>query len=104
MAKYKEKNPTVIEAVQWTGTNYKEIEEFVGDIPLGYGDLESCKNKILYLKGSNGIMTVEPKCYVIKGPFKNFYFLSADTFETLYELYEEDFCDLAERKTDEKTG
>ncbi len=89
MAKYKEKNPTVIGAVQWTGTNYKEIEEFVGNALEGYGDLGPYKNRLLYLKGLKGIITVHPKCYVVKGLLKNFYFLSADMFETLYEFMED---------------
>ena len=89
MAKYKEKNPTVIEAVQWTGLNYEEIEGFVGNILEGYEDLGPHKNRFLYLKSLKGTATVSPGDYIIKGSFKNFYFLSADIFETLYELMED---------------
>ncbi len=85
MAKYKEKSPRVIEAVQWTGSNYEEIKNFVGNILEGYGDLGPHKNKLLYLKGLKGITTVLPGYYIIKGSFKNVYFLSADMFEMLYE-------------------
>jgi hypothetical protein len=81
MAKYRKK-PVVIEAVQFTGDNWGEIETFV---PVGkYND-----------DGTFQIVTLEGehKCsigdYVIKGVKGEFYPCKPDIFEMTYEAVDE---------------
>lgn len=80
MAKYR-KNPVVIEAIQFTGKNWGDIETFV---PVGrYND-----------DGTFQIVTLEGehKCsvgdYVIKGVAGEFYPCKADIFKKTYDKVE----------------
>lgn len=79
--KYK-KRPIAIEAIQFTGYNYQEIQEFAG---------EQCKldkvNAQFYIHTLEGDMLISPTDYVIKGVKGEFYPCRADIF---LETYEED--------------
>ena len=79
MAKYR-KRPVEIEAVQFTGLNDKEIEEFVGD--KGFSDHTHPIWKILTLEGE---MTASPGDYIIKGVKGEFYPCKPDIFDLSYE-------------------
>lgn len=79
--KYK-KRPVTIEAIQFTGYNYQEIKEFVGD---SYR-LDRL-NASPYICTLEGDMLISPTDYVIKGVKGEFYPCRADIF---LETYEED--------------
>lgn len=76
------KRPVVIEAVQFTGENIKEIAEFVGP---------GCQ---LYENGDYCIETLEgdhracPDDWIIKGVKGEFYPCKPDIFEATYNLVE----------------
>lgn len=93
MIKKYRKKPVVIEAVQWTGRNVDEIEDFVKDNIYGYGDNlveykpRECQylSRLLYIKTLEGIMTASVNDYIIKGVDCEFYPCKPDIFEQTYD-------------------
>ena len=77
--KYKTK-PVVIEAVKWTGSNIKEVKEFVGK-NLG---------AVLVIKTLEGDMRADKGDYIIKGLRGEFYPCKPDVFEKKYEEVEDE--------------
>lgn len=72
------KKPVVIEAVQFDGANFSEIEEFVGgDALVLCGDLS-----IVTLEGT---LNASPMDFIIKGVQGEFYPCKPDIFETTYD-------------------
>lgn len=93
MAKFRKK-PVVIEAVQWTGSNLKEVLSFTGKHPK-WGDwfscfeeYEKCVNdsggifKILTLEGTHN---ASPGDWIIRGVNGEHYPCKPDIFEKTYE-------------------
>ena len=72
------KKPVVIEAVQWTGTNGREVARFIG--ATDYGDPIAIEIRTL-----EGVMTVSKGDYVIKGVKGEFYPCKPDIFAQTYE-------------------
>ena len=73
------KKPIVIDAVQFTGLNFEEMEEFVG------GDAEF-RNGGLLIATLEGAMTAAVNDWIIKGVQGEFYPCKPDIFEATYEL------------------
>ena len=74
------KKPIEIEAVQWTGDNTEEIEEFT--------NWRACQNiyKIsMIIATPKGEMRVLPGDYIIKDANGEFYPCKPDIFEKTYE-------------------
>lgn len=73
------KKPIVIEAIQWTGNNTKEVFEFIGT------------NKIIVFQDSfriktlEGIFEVISNDWIIKGVNGEFYPCKPDIFEKTYD-------------------
>ena len=86
--KYRKK-PVVIEAVQYTGDNFKEICDFVGTI-LNRPDSEQSHIIIETLEGDH-IASVGD--FIIKGVHGEFYPCKPDIFEKTYELVEEEYLE-----------
>lgn len=82
--KYRKK-PVEIEAIQWTGDNYKEICDFVGQIPP-YPDSE---RKDVIIETLEGDMLASVNDFIIKGVQGEFYPCKPDIFEATYEKVEE---------------
>lgn len=78
--KYRKK-PVVIEAVQWTGENLKEMRYFTGK-PLLFFDSHSRSFIIETLEGD---MVASVGDYIIKGVQGEFYPCKPDIFEATYE-------------------
>ena len=91
--KYRKK-PVVIEAIKWDGYNDSEIENFVGDMFVGYGDnlvvyrpsYEQYKSKLIYIKTLECVMTASVGDYIIKGVKGEYYPCKPDIFESTYEV------------------
>lgn len=81
MHKYRKK-PVVIEAIQLTTTNEKEVLEFMG---LNEIELTGLGVKIETLEGT---MTANINDYIIKGVQDEFYPCKPDIFEATYEKVE----------------
>ena len=75
------KKPVVIEAVQWIGTNVKEMFDFA-DWVVSVSDRE----KTIEIKTLEGIMTASIGDWIIKGIQGEFYSCKSDIFEETYEL------------------
>jgi hypothetical protein len=93
MPKFRKK-PVIIEAIQWNGKNFDECMNFMEDY-LGskfhYENEEerALKEKTLYIKTLEGIMTAQKNDWIIKGINGEFYPCKPDIFKKTYELYQE---------------
>lgn len=76
------KRPVIIEAVQWTGDNVREIKEFVTPIAEYLED----ENTII-IHTLEGEMKAEINDYIIKGVKGEFYPCKPDIFEETYNLF-----------------
>ena len=72
------KKPVVIEAIQWTGTNGRDIARFMGATDY----VDSVAIQIRTLEGN---MNVSVGDWVIKGVKGEFYPCKPDIFEQTYE-------------------
>ena len=94
MSKYRKK-PVEVEAVQWTGTNKEEIDNFVGDSAMWLHDLvyrphDYEEGYILNIQTLEGTMRAKVGDYIIKGVNGEFYPCKPDIFEKTYEkIYEQ---------------
>lgn len=86
------KIPVEIEAVQWTGKNIGEIDEFTGGKALWYGNLvayyplsEQYRSTILTIPTLEGNMQASIGDYIIKGINGEFYPCKPDIFKKMYE-------------------
>lgn len=77
MAKFRKK-PVVIEAIQFVGINFDELEKFVG------GDAEF-RNGELVIATLEGAMHASPKDWIIRGVKGEFYPCKPDIFEATYD-------------------
>lgn len=78
--KYRKK-PVVIEAIQWTGENYKELCDFMGRDPI-YPDSNRNDLIIETLEGSHIASQYD---FIIKGIQGEFYPCKPDIFKETYE-------------------
>lgn len=83
MPKYRKK-PVVVEAVQWTGENEKEIFDFIN-----WRNAEM-QGKTLVIHTLEGNHNASAGDYIIKGVKGEFYPCKPDIFEATYEPVEEE--------------
>lgn len=74
------KKPVVIEAVQWTGKNYEEVEEFCPS--MLYADSSRTIPVIDTLEGKHSASVND---WIIKGVKGEFYPCKPDIFSATYE-------------------
>ena len=89
MAKYR-KRPVVIEAIQWTGKNLREIIDFTGlDDSIKHSSWEEyealVKKEGLKIFTLEGIHMASINDYIIKGVAGEVYPCKPDIFEKTYE-------------------
>lgn len=87
------KKPVEIEAVQWTGENFKEVTDFIGDSRKWYiesGTDVPCSLVIETLEGDHQAKIGD---YIIRGVKGEVYPCKPDIFEMTYEV--EPFVDAA---------
>lgn len=77
------KLPIEIQAVQFTGRNYDEVCDFIGDGNLGKGT--SLDNNLIVISTLEGEMNVSVDDYVIKGIRDEFYPCKPGIFLATYE-------------------
>lgn len=75
------KKPVVIEAVQWTGDNLSEIQQFYKPDSILIGDA-------IFIKTLEGNMLAGKFDWIIKGVKGEFYPCKPDIFEATYEPVE----------------
>lgn len=76
------KKPVVIEAIRFTGANYEEIREFIGQNTPS-SDLS------IVIPTLEGNMVAQKGDYIIKGVQGEFYPCKPDIFAETYELVED---------------
>lgn len=84
MAKKYRKKPVIIEAIQFTGKNKKEIEKFVGK-----SFMEWINHPSVGIATLEGNLEAKPNDWIIKGVKGEFYPCKPDIFEQTYEPVEE---------------
>lgn len=89
MSNLYKKKPVAIEAIQWTGKNYEEIQNF-SDNKINYYEWfqynESGLNKnILSISTLEGKMEASIGDYIIKGVKSEFYPCKPDIFKLTYD-------------------
>ena len=82
MAKFRKK-PVVIEAIQWTGSNLKDVIEFLGGASWMNG-------RGLIIKTLEGELHASVGDFIIRGVAGEFYPCKPDIFEKTYEPVEKD--------------
>lgn len=83
------KKPVVIEAIQWTGDNYVEVNKFVANYtPVALPRYE--EPKVIVIVTLEGEMKCRPGSWIIKGVEDEFYPCKPDIFEKTYEAVEEE--------------
>ena len=95
MAKYRKK-PVVIDAIQWTGDNDKEIENFIIGTPYYFTTVSSGSvgvttvvvSRFLVIETLEGTMSASINDYIIKGVNGEYYSCKPDIFEKTYEIVE----------------
>ena len=88
MAKYRKK-PVVIEAIQFNGKNFKEIEEFTlgnGKRHITYEGNVPVETDTIDINTLEGTMNAIKGDFIIKGVQGEFYPCKPDIFEQTYEL------------------
>lgn len=78
---YYRKKPIVVEAVQWKGDNWLEVDQFMGDYPHETYP----KAGIVKIHTLEGVMIANLGDYIIKGIKGEFYPCKPDIFAETYE-------------------
>jgi hypothetical protein len=86
MPKFRKK-PVVIEAVHWTGENYKDIYSFLES--HGMMDVVRGEWGNLFIPTLEGEMIASPGDWIIRGVQGEFYPCKPDIFEETYEPVDE---------------
>lgn len=81
--------PTVIEAVQYTGINTEELQDFAGDNFVFETDVLFATFAKVWDKLHESWIKVEPGNWIIRGTRGEFYPCADDVFREKYEPYEE---------------
>jgi len=82
--KYRKK-PIVIEAIQFTGDNWDEIDQFMDGLNWSGYYPEGSRPPILNIKTLKGVMKASVSDWIIKGVNGEFYPCKPDIFEKTYE-------------------
>lgn len=79
MAKFR-KRPVVVEAVRWTGNNYRDVYWFANDVRAVQG-----QPGVLTITTPEGVMMASTGDWIIKGVKGEFYPCKPDIFAATYE-------------------
>jgi hypothetical protein len=78
------KKPVTIDAIQWTGTNHKEVADFCTNSYFFHTETDNSLTKILYIETLEGSLKAQEGDYIIKGIKGEFYPCKPDIFELTY--------------------
>ena len=86
------KKPVTVEALQWTGDNIKEVDQFVGcSVSVRAWD------RVLYLYIDEKTYPLNKMDYIIKEPNGRVYPCSWETFQEAYEAVDSDVYLIGQR-------
>ncbi len=80
---YYTKKPLTIEAIQWTGNNLQEIDDFISLSATKYGFTPN--DESMFIETIEGKMTAQKGDYIIQGVKGEFYPCKPDIFEVTYD-------------------
>ncbi len=87
MPKFRKK-PVVIDAIQWTGDNFRELKEAFGGYCSRRFYIESTRGELdLIIETLEGDMTASMGDWIIKGIAGELYPCKPDIFDATYEEY-----------------
>lgn len=93
--KYRKK-PVVIDAIQWNGLNFKDIENFAGygiaileEVRKPNMDMNISGDYRLSIRTLEGVMDARKGDYIIRGVNGEYYPCKPDIFEKTYEKVEQ---------------
>lgn len=89
MAKFRKK-PVVIEAVQWTGQNWKEVYNFTIGGDGNSNTTGPHPEERISIHTLEGVMFADLGDWIIKGVKGEFYPCKPDIFEATYDAVEEE--------------
>lgn len=91
LKKYKKK-PVVIDAVRFSGssTHVEHIETWMATGEYIEPELIACDITDMHISTLEGVMTVKPGDYIVKGIKGEFYPCKPDIFEEMYDEVEND--------------
>jgi len=78
------KKPIAVEAIQWTGDNFKEIQDFMHEHHV----IKTVYNELI-IPTLEGEMKAPVESWIIRGPMGEYYPCRGDVFEETYEAVEE---------------
>lgn len=84
MNKYRKK-PVVVEAIQWTGNNIREVNKFYPKAEFEINIVNGISYSKVYIRTLEGVMSANPGDYIIKGVQGEFYPCKPDIFKQTYE-------------------
>lgn len=84
MGKFR-KRPAVVEAVQYTGSNWDEVHAWVKERSPGMSSALLSFDHVIKINTLEGVMDVPPGWWVIRGVKGEFYPCANDIFEATYE-------------------
>jgi hypothetical protein len=84
MAKFRKK-PVAIEALQFDGTNYTAIFDFMGHATGGRASASNPLQNKIFIRTLEGEMTADAGDWIIKGVMGEFYPCKPDIFAATYE-------------------
>ena len=87
MIKHYKKKPVIIEAIQYLGDNFKEIEDFVEQKLLHFDTIDN-EDFALGIPTLEGIMKASVGDYIIKGVSGECYPCKPDIFKLTYDEVE----------------
>lgn len=82
------KKPVIIEALQWTGYNYNEVEEYMGKENIVLREYMGDKICSLVIRTLEGNMIASVGDFIIKGIKGEFYPCKPDIFFETYDMIE----------------
>jgi hypothetical protein len=89
MSKFRKK-PVVIDAIQWTGTNFLDCGDFLGgEAERNIGWAYWPRDHVIAIGTLEGMMRASCGDWIIKGVKGEFYPCKPDIFEATYELVKE---------------
>lgn len=88
------KKPVVIEAIQFTGNNYDEMDKFFGESKKEFGYQCNFKGELqIVIENLKDFMYGSVNDFIIKDVNGEFYLYKPDIFEKTYERdYSNDMC------------
>lgn len=79
------KKPVIVEALRYTGDNWRKLADWIGFEDCSVGKTSSTEIQPMYIHTLEGKMEASPGDYVIRGTDGEFYPCKPNIFKDIYE-------------------